>query len=567
MMTGDSNRRLWAQRVLFVLLLCLLFFGFTWVRPLSHPDEGRYVRIPQEMVAAGDYVTPRLNSVDYFYKPPLFYWLQTVPLRISGTAEWGLRFFPALAALLTCLAVFFSARWLWNEWTGWLAAFLLATAGLFYGLSQIVILDMLLTACITAALVCYLRAIDLDRGGERKALFALFYICLALAVLTKGLVGLVIPAAVIVMWTIALRRWNDVLRVHLLPGILSFLAIVTPWHVLATLQNPASGGTFFSTDPTGQGFAWFYFWHEHVLRYVDSGSAERGKAWWFFLMITPLGLLPWAVFLPGCTVALARGRRFLSPPLLFLLLWALFPVAFFSLSSSKLPPYILPSLPPMAMLLAWYGQQCRQRLEALKIPLYILAAGGMIAAIAAPIIIEGREQTPAEILPILIGVGLILFLGGLATLILTLRDRYRTATVVVLVTAALFCCCFNPLALYLQRPSTKAFAEWIHQNGLTNAEIFTVFDYYQDFPVYLGRSISITENSPKEQLFGRLRGDHEDRYITAATLKERLKSDDPVLILLELRYLDYFYTQIPETLLYEHKRDDFFLLAGNQPPN
>lgn len=566
-MSEDWNRKpQWMQRALLLLLLCLLFFGFTWVRPLSHPDEGRYVRIPQEMVASGDYVTPRLNSVDYFYKPPLFYWLQAVPLRVSGTAEWGLRFFPALAALLTCLALVAAGRWLWNEWTGWLAAFLLATAGLFYGLSQIVILDMLLTACISIALLCYLGAIDLPDSRRRKGLFALFYLSLGLAVMTKGLVGLVIPAAVIVLWTLALRRWSDVLRVHLVPGILLFLAVVAPWHVLATLENPATGGEFFSTNPAGQGFAWFYFWHEHVLRYIDPESAERGKAWWFFLMVTPLGMLPWAVFLPGCIIALARGRKFLEPQLLFLLLWALFPVAFFSLSSSKLPPYILPSLPPLALLLAWYGRLCWQRPAAMGIPLYILAAGAMIAAIVAPIIIEGRERTPDGILPILIIVGLILFGGGLAALILTLRDHYRSAVIVVMATTALFCCCFNPLALHLQRPSTKVFAEWIQQNNMTDSTIYTVFDYYQDFPVYLGRSISIAENSPKEQEFGRLRGDHSDRFVTAAELKQRLQGQEPVLILIEIRYLDYFYTQVSKTLLYEHKRDDFFFLAGNQPP-
>lgn len=559
-----SGRVSWGQRTALFALLCLLFFGFNWIRPLSHPDEGRYVRIPQEMVERGNYVTPQLNGVDYFYKPPLFYWLQTIPLRISGTAEAGLRFFPALAALITCLAVVAAGRRLWDEWTGWLAALVLATAGLFYGMSQIVILDMLLTACISVALLCYLGGIDLPEGRRRKALFALFYLSLGLAVMTKGLIGLVIPAAVIGLWTICLWRWKDVLRVYLLPGMLLFLAVVVPWHALATLENPATNGRFFSSDPSGQGFAWFYFWHEHVLRYIDPGSAERSKPWWFFLAVTPLGLLPWAVFLPGCAAALARGRRFLEPPLLFLIVWALFPVVFFSLSSSKLPPYVLPSMPALALLLAWYGRQLRRNPGAMAIPLYILSAVAMIAAVVAPIVIEQRERIPDGITPVLIVVGLILFCGGFLTLLFTLRDRFRAAGATALVTAALFCCCFNPMARFLQRPSTKAFAEWVHRNGLTDAAIYTVFDYYQDFPVYLGRSIAVAENTPKEQTFGRMRGDHEDRYVTAAQLNRHLESDEPVLILIEVRYLDYFYGLVSPSLLYEYQRDDFFLLAGNR---
>lgn len=548
------------------MLLIVLFFGTAWIRPLSHPDEGRYVRIPQEMVEAGDYVTPRLNGVDYFYKPPLFYWLQAVPLQLSGTSEWGLRFFPALAALMTCMAVFFAARRLWSAEVGWLAAFLLATAGMFYGMSQIIILDMVLTAGITGALLCYLCAIDRERDKWRAGLFIMFYCCLAAAVMTKGLVGLVIPGAVIGIWTLACRRWGDVFKIHLIPGIILFLALVAPWHILATLANPGQGSAgFFSSDPTGQGFAWFYFWHEHVLRYIDEGSADRGKAWWYFLMVTPLGLLPWAVFLPGCLIQLWQKRQLLSPKPLFLILWAVFPVAFFSLSSSKLPPYILPSLPPLAMLLAWYGGQCWQRPERLKAGLYILAAGAMIASIAAPIIIEGREQTPDAILPILIVVALILFIGGFATLIWTLKNQYRRAAGAAMLTALLFCLCFNPLAVHLQRPSTKAFAEWINDKDFGDAAIFTVFDYYQDFPVYLGRSISIAENSPKEQEFGRLRGEHEHRFVSAEILKDHLKDQDRVIILIEIRYLDYFYSLIPEALLYEYKRDDFFLLAGNRP--
>jgi 4-amino-4-deoxy-L-arabinose transferase-like glycosyltransferase len=346
-----------ARRDLALLLLglALLYFPLMGLRPLSNPDEGRYVEIPREMVASGDWISPHLNGLLYFEKPPLFYWLEAGAVSAGGMNLWVLRFWPAALALLGCAAVYGTGRALWGRRAGWWAGWVQGTSLLYYGLGQIIILDMAVSIFITWALCAFLLAVRAPPGRARRLFCHAFYLSMALALLTKGLIGVLIPGAIIFLWMLLLNRWRELRHASLLTGLLLLLVVALPWHILAALANPPSGGWshFFTKDWAGQGFVWYYFWHEHVLRYIDPATSERRQPVWFFFVILPLGFLPWTVFLPQALARACAGgwaRLKAEPANLLLLLWAAFPLLFFSASSSKLIPYVLPSLPPLALL-------------------------------------------------------------------------------------------------------------------------------------------------------------------------------------------------------------------------
>ena len=211
--------------LLLTLILGLLFGWGLGQRALWHPDEGRYVEIPREMTVSGDYVTPRLNGVKYFEKPVLFYWLQAGAIKVFGINEWAMRLWPAAFALIGCLAVYVAGRKLYDRRTGLIAAAVLATAPLHYFLGRAITLDMALSALLTVALLAFLLGTREPPGRARRHYFWTFYACAALATLTKGLIGMVIPAMVIGAWILILNEWRLLRSIYLPSGLVLFLPI------------------------------------------------------------------------------------------------------------------------------------------------------------------------------------------------------------------------------------------------------------------------------------------------------------------------------------------------------
>jgi len=240
--------------LILTLILGLLFGWGLGQRALWHPDEGRYVEIPREMTVSGDYVTPRLNGVKYFEKPVLFYWLQAGAIKVFGISESAMRLWPAAFALIGCLAVYVAGRKLYDRRTGLIAAAVLATAPLHYFLGRAITLDMALSALLTVALLAFLLGTREPPGRARRHYFWTFYACAALATLTKGLVGMVIPAMVIGAWILILNEWRLLKSIYLPSGLVLFLLVAAPWHIAAARANPE--------------FAQFYFIHEHFQRYL-----------------------------------------------------------------------------------------------------------------------------------------------------------------------------------------------------------------------------------------------------------------------------------------------------------
>ncbi len=309
-------------------------------RTLWSPDEGRYAEIPREMVQSGDWVTPRLNGIKYFEKPPLVYWLEAATISVFGMSERALRTVPALFGLLGAAATYSAARRLWGQRAAVLSALVLATMPLYFSVADLLAIDMAVSALITVTLLSFLAAVEAS-GRRRDLALAIFYASAALATLAKGLIGIAIPGLVIVLWLALTSRWRELRRLRLVPGTLLFLALAAPWHLLVQLRNPE--------------WAAFYFIHEQFLRFTTT-IHRREEPFWFYVPILVFGLLPWSALAPAALSRWWRDRALSSRSPqweagLFCVLWAGVVVGFFSLSGSKLATYVVPALPPLALLI------------------------------------------------------------------------------------------------------------------------------------------------------------------------------------------------------------------------
>ena len=321
--------------------IAALFIILVYIAPLGsyrlmEPDEGRYAEIPREMIETGNYVTPMLNYVKYFEKPAMLYWMNAVSFQVFGQNEFAARFPSALCGLLGVLATGLLAAFVFGFWPGIIAAVVTATSLLYFAISSINITDMPLTFFLTLAMAAFY----VGHTKRDRRWYLLFYAAMALGLLTKGLVAIVLPGGIIFWYAVLTKQWKVIPEVLYIPGMLLFFAISVPWFYLVCKAN--------------SDFFWFFFIHEHFLRYATK-IHDRYEPFWFFLPLIPAGLMPWT----GCLFALGGKKSVLRSPEnqaardanIFMLLWFGIILLFFSLSDSKLIPYIAPCVPPLAILI------------------------------------------------------------------------------------------------------------------------------------------------------------------------------------------------------------------------
>ncbi len=487
--SGPRAVSAWREALLLVCLLAVWFGAGLGTRALWTPDEGRYAEIPREMVASGDYLTPRLDGVKYFEKPPLVYWLTAASIQVFGLDEWSVRLWPAVFALLGCMVVYLLGRRLFGARAGLLGAVVLALSPLYDLMGGALILDMPLTGWLTVALGAFLLGIREAPGARRRGWLYTFYVAMALAVLTKGLVGIVIPGMVIAVWIAVVGEWRVLREMYLVSGALLFFAVAAPWHVLVSQANPE--------------FAYFYFIHEHFQRYLTEVH-HRYKPAWFFVPVLLAGMFPWSALLPAAFSDLVRRlwrERRQQREVWFLLLWALLPFLFFSLSSSKLIPYILPVLPPLAVLTGrllaqlWDGERKLGRAT-----LWGLLVIGIVCAalfVALPTQMPDKLKGTAIARDLTWGLYAVAAASLVAGLLPLAMKRWlgRRATVITLgVSGALIVLSFAFMLPRLDGDrSVKTLAEIIRPQLNADDEVMTYRDYFQDLPVYLQRRVTIVE--------------------------------------------------------------------------
>jgi 4-amino-4-deoxy-L-arabinose transferase-like glycosyltransferase len=324
-----------------LLLLIFISLGTLFFRlgslPLSGADEPRYARIAQEMQEQGNWVTPTLEGKPWLEKPPLYYWL-TIPMYAAfGISETAARIGPAVCALLSALILFWLGTRLRIRLAGFLGAAILLTSLGFAGFGRSASTDMPFTCCFTIAMALFAAAIEKDIG--LKVLGA--YLFLGLAILGKGPVAIILAIGIGLFFWLLNERQGILRRWHIGPGCILSAAVSVPWFWLAFKQN---GYAFIAT----------FFINHNLARFVTD-IHHHSQPFYYYLPVLILLIFPWSGWLlrilwKSPITALRRWREW-DPVMVFLTCWFLIPISFFSISDSKLAGYILPSLPPLALIL------------------------------------------------------------------------------------------------------------------------------------------------------------------------------------------------------------------------
>jgi 4-amino-4-deoxy-L-arabinose transferase-like glycosyltransferase len=328
--------------LLLVLALAVIWFVPLGWRHLLPSDEGRYAEMAREMFLTGDWITPRYNGYKYFEKPPLQTWLNALTFAWFGIGEWQARLYTALTGFAGVLLIGFTGARVFNAATGVFAAIVLATSPYWNLMGHFNTLDMGLSFWMELTLCALLLAQRPNLpSGQMRLWMWLCWASMALAVLSKGLVGLILPGAVLVLYTLIARDWAVWKRLHLIGGLILFFAIATPWFVLVQQRNPE--------------FLNFFFIVQQFKRYLTP-EQNRPGAFYYFVPVILVGFLPWlSVSMQSIRHALRLPRQPNGfSPVTMMLVWTVFIFLFFSASHSKLLSYTLPIAPALALLIGLY---------------------------------------------------------------------------------------------------------------------------------------------------------------------------------------------------------------------
>jgi 4-amino-4-deoxy-L-arabinose transferase-like glycosyltransferase len=463
----------------------VLWFALLAQRPLFDPDEGRYAEIPREMLSGGDWVIPHLNALVYLEKPPLQYWLIALVFRGFGQNEFSARLCTGLAGYLTLVTVFLVGRKLWGTDAGVRALLFTSASTLFVMLGHQLTLDMLLSFFLTAGLGCFLVA-QARRENSRhwRAWMLGCWAAMALAVLTKGLIGVLIPAASLSAYVLWQRDWTLLRRLNVRWGLPLFTVIAVPWFALAAHANPQ--------------FLTFFFVREHFQRFLTP-IEHRTEPWWFFAPVLVLGIMPWLpqaaralIVVPGAR--LGRGQ-FDAARLLWI--WCVFVMIFFSFSDSKLIPYILPVIPALALLCARQkGGEAPGSLLAGAL-LSLASCMGVLAYASGLWSSAATRELQLLLRPMLFWTGTLLALGALVCALCVLQRRPLAAlaglcgswflasgTILVAANAAQALFSAKDVALVLRLQGAAA------DPGVP---IFAVQSYQQSLVFYLQRPVVLVD--------------------------------------------------------------------------
>ncbi|HEX4332640.1 MAG TPA: glycosyltransferase family 39 protein [Usitatibacter sp.] len=449
-------------------------------RPLANPDEGRYSEISREMVASGDWVTPRLDGIKYFEKPPLQYWASAVAFELFGPHEPAARLYGWIAGFATLVVLGFAAWRLAGPGVAGASVLALVASPYFMALGGIVTLDMGLTLWTSATFFALLLAEQArERPGVQRAWMIASWAAMALAVLSKGLIGIVFAGAAVFFAMVLARDVSILKRMRWGWGLAIFLAIAAPWFVLVSRANPE--------------FAHFFFVHEHFERFLTH-EHRRVQPAWFFIPIVLLGFLPWVASLPAAVwdAWKAQGaQRFDSR---MALAWSAFILTFFSASGSKLPAYVLPLFPALAFALGRFlAAAPGARLARHALWTVAIALALAVAAAIAPI--SGDPWTRslyAHAWPWLVAGIAAIGAGALAAALLARGERrFEALAAMALGSVVALGLLIEGYGALTPRQSGIDVARAMAPYLGSNPRLYSVEYYDQTIPFYLGRTVTL----------------------------------------------------------------------------
>ncbi len=397
-----------------LLLTCvcgfLFFYGLANFG-LMGADEPRYAQVAREMLARHDWITPTLGGSPWLEKPVLYYWQAMLAYRIFGVSDWAARLPSALDASLLIVCVYFFLRRLrpGAEMDG---AVMTASAAGVIGFARAASTDMPLAAAFSIGMLAWYAWHE----SGNKFFLAAFYIFIGFGMLAKGPVAPFLAALIIVAFVLAQGDLRLIVRTLWLPGILLFCTVSLPWYVAVQLRNPQFFHEFFL---------------QHNLARFGTNLYHHKEPFWYYAPVTLIGLLPWTVFVLAALAESAgawwKERRARLQPRdalnVFLMLWLIAPVAFFSISQSKLPGYIVPALPAGTLLLAEYVRRhfAEEERPGL-VPLFlhaVVAASLLIPALMIQHVLQQHRMPWNQGTEISLGIAAVLAIA----IVLSLRTR------------------------------------------------------------------------------------------------------------------------------------------------
>lgn len=541
-----------------ILGLGFLFLFFGSDHTLLNPDESRYSEIAREMLATGDFITPRLNGLIFFDKPVLYYWLQALSIHWFGLNEWALRFFPAIYGVFGCLCVYLLGSCIGNRQAGIYSALLLASSPLYFFAAHYANMDLEVAVLITASLTCFLLAINSKNAKCQPWLFYLAYLFSGLAILTKGLIGIVFPTIIVGTWIVCTNRWYMIKQMRLCTGLLLVVAINLPWFYAVQRANP--------------NFFHYFFVVQHFERFLTANFNSQSPIW-FYVPVVLLGVFPWTFLIMTSFITAIKSIKH-NPNILFLLLWIGWIFIFFSIPKSKLIGYILPTIPPLMVVagnyLANYKTQASRWILRLNLVSYL---GIMIALLYLPqLAFWDSNLTLAK--PIIL---LVITLGIIVVIVAYCNWRASLHTTWHFMIAGTFA---SLLVMSLVLPllplsSTKPLIQRIQAIKKPDDKLVSYFHYFYDLPLYAEQIVTIVANWEDPAMRAKdnwrrifLYGldyatDSKQYYIKPEILWRDWHNPERLFVFMRKIHLDFFKAQVSPVVIIAD--DDTYIVISNQP--
>ncbi|MEJ2900095.1 glycosyltransferase family 39 protein [Acinetobacter sp. NS-4] len=523
------------------------------IRYFSLPDEGRYGDISRAMLQSGDWLVPRLNGLPFMHKPPLLHWISSVLMEIFGVHVWVLRLVPTLAGIMMLVGLFWFLKKHCNERIAQLSVVILATSLLFFGSSQYVNHDLLLACWISITILCFA---DFTLSGEKSVLW-MGYVACALGFLTKGLIGILIPGMVILLWVLASKQWKKIPSLLNPIGLIIFCVIALPWVYLMHLKYPA--------------FLQYFFIDQQFSRF-SSDQFNNKLPWPFYLFCLLISFLPW-FFVSQFKFSKQDFSQSLGPSILTLMLiWFVSVTTFFSIPPSKLAGYILPATPPLAVFIAIMVDRVLtsnkiNRFQTWATPVLVLVVG--VAFISLPFTARPKNLLYVNITALYsLGTGILIF----SILLIFYYLKQRISYFSLMFSMAIMLCMSVSLGVRILDVQNNANQVSFQKNITANMPIVFYHNYFYDVPFLLNLQKPVylvddwenaSQDSSSEQLKDGLIFEPERRqYLWSdSILDQKIKSGEALVVLARSNSFNPHYANV-QVLHYRNYDVYFFNNIG-----
>ena len=463
----------------------IIFNLFIGSYSLITPDEGRYVEIAREMIASGNYITPQLNGITFLEKPILFYWVEAFIIKVFGLHEWSVRLLPVLFGTLGCILNYIAGLKLFSRRTALLAAFLQMSTLIYFFSAHYTNMDLMVAVLITGSLYLAVMGLKATETVKQRTFYLWgAYFLAALAFLTKGLIGIIFPCLILSIWIIALREWRLIRQLRIITGLIIALVITIPWIIAVAYQNPE--------------FLNYFFVVQQFISYAPQ-NFNINQPFYFYIITILLGLIPWVIFLfQAIHYQIKQARqtnKSQSHVRLYLLIWALTILIFYSIPSTKLIGYILPAIPPVVLLIANFLDERSTHLvksTSLKVGTSAFLVLSAIVSFILIIIAYMPSLTDDSAVFWLTIIATIIMLGGVRSVYCAFYKDQLIPTITTLCFTVIiaFTICVASVATF-NLTSIKSLAKTIKLNDKQGDIVVTYQDYFQDLPAYIHEQVYV----------------------------------------------------------------------------